>query len=471
MKNILTFAPAPQAPNQQAPVMDFISANAGITSRIGTLFIGRAVVPGTSNVFLSRNNTGYDCAHKDNRSYTESCLDVTGGANFANLIINQIAYWNGLTTVGTQGGLGGGGSSVASTLTVNSNGTNTGLLVSGLGYPNQANFAPRNLTTTVPVCAKADGTMVRCNEPEPMAYHWDVGNYGACNGQTYPKCNGNYPVSNGGACEGQWNTTTQGSCGGTYQGPQGQKVDWMGNPFNWSDGLLYTVRWENNQWVPTPMTRCATEPEAYDMRVNRNLDFNASSDNRACFTNNPPYSWPSELYEPSIADGMWHRVNVTSGPGGDRVNAGNSSTPGWINSVYLDNSLYQEGAIFSCAGPNTQQSCMAQNGGNNNCSWTPGETQTNYCAPATNQADCLARNAACSWNPRASTVSCAGPTNANECTAQHPNCSFAPGNPGTKTRTVVCKNASNQTVADQFCINTVGLKPSTSSSCGVSQGF
>lgn len=457
-------------------VKEFISSNAGLSARIGTLFIGRAVVPPSKGVnshpFLKITTPPSPCANKNNEFYKESCLDVTGGANFANLLVDQTTYWNGQTTVGQAGGFGGGGGgALSSTLTIESSGANTGLMASGLGYFVQGAFAPRNLTTTVQVCAKADGTMVRCNEPEPMAYHWEVGNYGACNGQTYPKCNGTYPVSNGGACEGQWNTTTQGSCGGTYPGPRGQKLDWMGNPFNWIDGLLYTVKWENNKWVPTSMTRCATEPEAYDMRINRNLDYNASSSNAACIIDNPPYTWPTDLYEPSIADGMWHRVNVTPGPGGDRTGAGNSSTPGWINSVYIDNPLYEQGQAISCAGPNTQQACMAQNGGNNNCSWTPGETQTNYCAPATNEADCLARNSACTWNPRASTVSCAGPTNANECTAQHPNCSFVPGNPGTKTRTVVCKDANNQTVADQFCINTVGPKPGTSSSCGINQGL
>lgn len=451
MEHIYNIPGIPSGPQRPAApaVMDFITSSANTTARIGTLFIGRAVVPGNSNPFLSTTRQSDNkCAHKYRPNYNQSCLDVTGGANFANLIINQIAYWNGLTTVGTQGGLGGGGSSVASTLTVNSNGTNTGLLVSGLGYPNQASFAPRNLTTTVPVCATANGTMVRCNTPEPMAYHWDVGNYGACNGQTYPKCNGTYPVSNGGACEGQWQSTGPGSCGGF---PTNEvKVDWEGNPFDWQAGYVYKSDMPHPQ--PSHISQC---PYTESMVRCNNIN-SSDGDPYPCVNTNPAcaaafeYESVGTFYWPHPSAGHWDRLQLVSGI---------------VNEV-IHNVYDLEGVFGQCNGT-TQQSCTAVSG----CSWTPGETQTNYCAPATNEADCLARNSACSWNPRASTVSCAGPTNANECTAQHPNCSFVPGNPGTKTRTVVCKDANNQTVADQFCINTVGPKPSTSSSCGISQGL
>ncbi|HLW33892.1 MAG TPA: hypothetical protein VKX40_16645 [Aequorivita sp.] len=439
-------------------VQDFITSSATTTSRIGTLFVGRAVVPAPrSNIFL-KTIPPYECAHKGNPPYTESCLDVTsGGANFAHLLVNQISYWNGLTTVGSQGGLGGGGgSSVASTLTINSNGNNTGLLVSGLGFFNaQGGFAPRNLTTTVPVCAKADGTMVRCNEPEPMAYHWDVGNYGACNGQTYPKCNGNYPVTNGGACEGQWQSTGPGSCGGY---PTNEvKIDWEGNPFDWAKDVPQGSTRVFKKDIPHPEPSHVSQCPYDNTMVRCNNVNSVETSNNPCNNTNVNcvahanyHDSEGDFYCPHMSAGHWDRLQLISG----------------ITNEVMHTGLDLEGAVGQCNGT-TQQSCQAKAG----CTWTPGETQTNYCAPATNQADCLERNSACSWNTRASIVSCAGPTNANECTAQHPNCSFVPGNPGTKTRTVVCKNANNQTVADQFCINTVGPKPSTSGSCGISQGF
>lgn len=433
-------------------VKEFISSNAGLSARIGTLFIGRAVVPPSigvnSHIFLIRQNQN-KCAHKDNPFYEESCLDVTGGANFANLLVDQTTYWNGQTTVGQAGGFGGGGGgALSSTLTIESSGANTGLLASGLGYFVQGAFAPRNLTTTVQVCAKADGTMVRCNEPEPMAYHWEVGNYGACNGQTYPKCNGTYPVSNGGACEGQWQSTGPGSCGGF---PTNEvKVDWEGNPFDWQAGYVYKSDMPHPQ--PSHISQC---PYTESMVRCNNIN-SSDGDPYPCVNTNPAcaaafeYESVGTFYWPHPSAGHWDRLQLVSGI---------------VNEV-IHNVYDLEGVFGQCNGT-TQQSCTAVSG----CSWTPGETQTNYCAPATNEADCLARNSACSWNPRASTVSCAGPTNASACTAQHPNCSFVPGNPGTKTRTVVCKDANNQTVDDQFCINTVGPKPSTSSSCGISQGL
>lgn len=438
-------------------VQPFIGQSASLMSRIGSMAIGRASVPNWIISPLIINNPCY-YRNPDLENAKQTCLDVLGGATFANLLINQTAYFNADTVVGVNSGFGnpgGGGFSIDnSTLTIENSGANSGFMVSGLGYFVNGIFAPRNLTTTATVCATSNGTLVRCTGSNPITYSWQIGNWGACTGVVNPSCNGSYQTTNGGVCEGTWQSTGPGSCSGTPT--TGNKIKWDGTPFEWTDGRVYYQNSTGNG-----RAGCGAGYDLLEVNPNNNdIDYNAANGGAgtACYAAQGETWANGSHYEVSVdndsqgGQDWWHRLTITTG-----VDDGNGPS-GKVIAMALNSPARAYG---TCESQGTQSSCQAKPG----CNWTPGQQQTNYCSPATTQQSCLARNPACTWNPNTTTVSCSGPTTQNECTSQNPACTFNPGNPGTHSRSVVCKDSNGQTVDQQLCIDNVSPKPATTEAC------
>lgn len=315
------------------------------------------------------------------------------------------------------------------------------------------------------VCTDDFGKLERCavssvvTVPDPTTYSWVEGGWGPC-------------------------TTAPGTCSGLPRPTDSTvKVDWNGNAFDWEDGRVY----RNNNGAPELVTVCATAPSLpYDMTSGENLDYNAANGNVACLTQSPPYTWDARLYEPSASNGNWQQLNITSGTGGDLTSPGNSSTPGWINSVnpLSGSPLYGlgTGVVYRNRCDVNNNGTWADDNFNGTCTTPDGAWENTgiSCSPITdngflplplgiNELSTTVNGSSVICYEASSTPigSCSG-TDYASCTGVD-GCDWTPGL-STQTQTVTCEDSEGNTVDDQFCIDNVGPKPATIQSCPGSLG-
>lgn len=176
------------------PLVEWIGQNEEIVDRNGSLTIGDVVTPAWMK---NPDAAGFpDCILDENANEirTESCLDVSGGASFANLFVRRAAYLTGITAIGGSTALGSAtfpSATDARFVVQDIAGTRDSILVTGLAYYDDSNlFAPRNLTTQRAVCARQDGTLFACTQGEvidnPVSYDWVIGDWGACTNDDAP---------------------------------------------------------------------------------------------------------------------------------------------------------------------------------------------------------------------------------------------------------------------------------------------
>ena len=410
----------------------------GLMSRIGSLTVGSTTsAPWITSPFVP------DCATTNNASYTKTCLAVEGTGTFSKLWVSAQGLFMDGVIVSTASQIGGGGGgeigwldraiAFAASLPVSdpaflihdiSGTTEDSMLISGLGYFQSGNFAPRNLTTERDVCAAANGKLIICtgggttnpingscgmaaghsyqNPPTNSlcgsgtasavttntgsgTYNWTCA---GSNGGTTASCQAtisqpaptySWYIGSWGSCSGGSN----GSCSGSYQGPE-VEADWNGNPFNWSQQYVYD---QNRQAI----AQCPYYDMAFGNNINDTDGNGGGNANPACLAIIGADSTGTEFYWVDNANDSWQKLTLNTG----------------VVTGIIDNyaPLY-DSETMSCVGPTTQSTCELQNN-------------------------------ACTWNP---------------------------GSSGTQTRTVQCRDDStNIVVADSYCIPPA--KPITSQSC------
>lgn len=194
-----------------------------------------------------------------------------------------------------------------------------------------------------------------------------------------------------------WGTCTGGV--GSCQGPSAHyKVDWAGNSFEWVNGRVYSTPAQAQNFY-----QCAPEtPLGRDVNVGTNMDFNPMGAG-ACIREVGGF-WGSLYYEPSINNGVWHRVEVTPGQGSDNPGGG-PSTPGYVNSVVGSVPLYSD---TICAYYNySEQDCTDPFYTNNLCTWNvTGASQTRTAICKDNQGNQVPENLCPQPKPQAQSQSC-----------------------------------------------------------------
>jgi hypothetical protein len=146
-------------------------------------------------------------------------------------------------------------------------------------------------------------------------YSRDVGRWSSCIPSTAASCQGTYTTTvevESPSCTGSWNTASA-SCSGIAEP---FKVDWNGDPFIWTDGIVY------NGDTLLQEADCVTQNPrvAHDLTAGDNMDFDASSTDDACmvFDDGDPWSNLTMYYEVSVLSNTWQRIRLsdTSPPTG-----------------------------------------------------------------------------------------------------------------------------------------------------------
>lgn len=141
----------------------FLGPTTGLLSRIGSLTVGASTTPLWIELL--------EC-NKSSLLGTMTCLDVSGGGTFANLIIDQTTQVRLTAVVSSLGEYGGGlgDLGIIPTFLIEDIGAaNNSMLVQGLGRVSgsegsegQQNFNPLNTTNERDICARPSGELRIC---------------------------------------------------------------------------------------------------------------------------------------------------------------------------------------------------------------------------------------------------------------------------------------------------------------------
>jgi hypothetical protein len=153
---------------QALNVLPFIGNNSTLIERNGSLTIGDAI---SANWILEAINpfnpsaVSPNCVLSENPG-SETCLDVSGGAAFTDLLIDRSAYLLGKTVIGatlSNGSTTSFPGNDSARFIVQESGAADSMLVSGLGFRGfSGTFSPRNTTSYQQICATFDGALYRC---------------------------------------------------------------------------------------------------------------------------------------------------------------------------------------------------------------------------------------------------------------------------------------------------------------------
>ncbi|MCI5051452.1 MAG: hypothetical protein MRY57_04030 [Candidatus Pacebacteria bacterium] len=506
-------------------VVPFIGGGAGnLIERNGSLTIGDT----TSASWIV--NQVQDCIVAElSAPARETCLDVSGGSAFINLLVDRSAYLTGKTAIGNFSGGSAtsfpGGIPGAFIVQATQAGFDS-ILVTGLARLDQSgNLAPRDLTTHSRVCAQQDGTLYTCSggevTDEPLTYDWQVGEYGPCSDSSAASCSGSYTTtsSNGGSCEGSYTTTgSSNTCSGTYTTSTGGQsevnidsgtTEGVGSNVGrnlasydeanhvYNVGLNTTYADDssdlNNLYrIEIPETRTYTisgtvvRTSTSSQYINSQLRIRRTNNSlpaggEVIYTemengrNSYTFSFEVDL---NAGDNIHANQHVRYNPNGwfASSNWSNPSNQSAVTNQYHNDrrNLSLNINSPSTSGSTTTNSCSNFDGNEgfcnfySSCTWGSGST-TNSCSGPTSQSACESQNDSCTWNANSSTTtnSCSGPTSQSACTSQNSACSFTPAGESSRERVVTCQDSLGNTHPDQTCIdNGTGPKPETSTTEG-----
>lgn len=145
----------------------FLGPTTGLLSRIGSLTVGAS----TTASWITSTLSEIGCT-RSTYNGVNTCLDVSGGGTFANLIIDQTTQVRETAVVSSLGEYGGGlgDLGIIPTFLIEDIGAaNNSMLVQGLGRVSgsegsegQQNFNPLNTTNERDICARPSGELRIC---------------------------------------------------------------------------------------------------------------------------------------------------------------------------------------------------------------------------------------------------------------------------------------------------------------------
>ncbi len=430
----------------------FLATN--LSAIAGNLFVGSGAISPTQNIWLNTysltEGTLAPVLQKVNVRGKARATNLTNTTGTELVCVDQVGGLQLCPTATPVNGACGSadGTTVSSAPTSN---------LCSSGNASSVSFAAGTYTWSC--FGTGGGSTASCSASQTMTYAWDIGDWGAC-------------------------FSAGGGCSGTPSAPTGSvKIDWNGNPFNWTDGYVYNTQTINDycpHLIGEDMANGATN--ANPLASDGSGDGNTGTASACIAAQGDEFPTPY-VYEIS-ADGVrWNRHHVSDGTS--------------LLNGYLGFTTYPEGSVYrtdynytNAFGPDSgtiyRKRCDMNNNGdwsddnfNGYCNTSAGgdqgewENTGNTCSPVTDNGFLPIPNGVNSPNgsvdgvnvicyaaPSGGAGTCDGSTFAS-CTSVS-GCSWTPPSPGTQGRTVVCRDSGGTVVDDSLCPQP---KPDTTQSC------
>lgn len=274
-----------------------------------------------------------------------------------------------------------------------------------------------------------------------LNYTWELGELGDCIGDSVASCSG---TPSGGGTE--------------------TKLDWKGEPFEWTDGNLHQV-------ISPIAAFCG---DNNDLLVGEHVHANGGTNSTACIIG-PLGEFPAGImYEVSVARNSWDRHTVDSNGTITAVQTNYAPAYGPENGI-----VYRSRCDMNNNGTWTDDTLSGVCSNDNTAEWEdtgiscspvtdvgllPMPTGINQLSTVVNGTDVIC------YAPATGTSSCNGTTESSCETVSGCNWNEA-SSIGTQTQSYLCKDSSGNTVADLFCIDSIGPEPEANTQSCILGGF